>query len=195
MYGAIAEAKRIASEHSKAFIPNQFQNPANPEAHRRTTAEEIWRDTDGAIDILVAGIGTGGTITGAGEVLKARKSGLQVIAVEPSGSPVLSGGEKGKHPIQGIGAGFVPEVLNTGIYDEVICVTGDDAYATARRMAQDEGLLVGISSGAAVYAAIEVGRRPENRDKLIVAILPDTGERYLSTWLFQELYQTAPGIP
>lgn len=187
MAGAIAEAKRIASQHPKSFIPNQFRNEANPEVHRRTTAEEIWRDTDGGVDILVAGIGTGGTITGVGEMLKARKPSVRVIAVEPAGSPVLSGGEKGKHPIQGIGAGFVPEVLNTKIYDEVVTVKGDDAYATARRMATEEGLLVGISSGAATWAALQVARRSENARKVIVVIVASFGERYLSTPLFADL--------
>ena len=187
MAGAIAEANRIARQHPKSFIPNQFKNAANPDVHRRTTAEEIWRDTDGGVDILVAGIGTGGTITGVGEVLKARKPLVQVVAVEPAGSPVLSGGEKGKHSIQGIGSGFVPEVLNTGIYDEVITVTGEDAYATARRMATAEGLLVGISSGAATWAALQVAQRAENAGKMIVVIIPSFGERYLSTPLYADL--------
>ena len=187
MAAAIAEAERIVAEHENAFMPQQFKNPANPEAHRRTTAEEIWRDTAGQVDIFVAGIGTGGTITGVGEVLKARKPAVQVIAVEPADSPVLSGGEKGPHPIQGIGAGFVPDVLNTAIYDEVIRVTGDDAFATARRMAREEGLLVGISSGAATWAALQVAKRPENAGKTIVVVIPSWGERYLSTALYADL--------
>jgi cysteine synthase len=187
MKGSIEAAEQIAAEHPNSFIPQQFQNPANPEIHRRTTAEEIWRDTDGAVDIFVAGIGTGGTITGVGEVLKARKPGLRVIAVEPTASAVLSGGEKGSHPIQGIGAGFVPDVLNTQIYDEIVQVTGDDAFAMARRMAREEALLVGISSGAATWAAVQVAQRPENAGKLIVVIIPSWGERYLSTPLFADL--------
>ena len=187
MGGAIAKAKALADADAKYFIPQQFENPANPEVHRNTTAEEIWRDTDGQVDIIVAGVGTGGTVTGIGEVLKARKPGVKVIAVEPDASPVLSGGQKGPHPIQGIGAGFVPAVLNTGIYDEVIRVRNDDTFATARRMATDEGLLVGISSGAATWAALELARRPENAGKLIVVIIPSCGERYLSTALYEHL--------
>ena len=187
MNGAIRKANEMAAEDPRVFIPMQFENPANPEIHRRTTAEEIWRDTDGEVDILVAGIGTGGTITGVGEFLKSRKPGFQVIAVEPDASPVLSGGQKGPHPIQGIGAGFVPAILNTQIYDEVIRVTGDDAMETARQMAKQEGLLVGISSGAATWAAIQVARRPENAGKRIVVIIPSFGERYLSTALFANL--------
>lgn len=187
MNGAIRKANEMAAEDPRVFIPMQFENPANPEIHRRTTAEEIWRDTDGEVDILVAGIGTGGTITGVGEVLKSRKSGFQVIAVEPDASPVLSGGQKGPHPIQGIGAGFIPGILNTKIYDEVIRVIGDDAMETARQMAKQEGLLVGISSGAAVWAAIQVAHRPENAGKRIVVIIPSFGERYLSTALFANL--------
>ncbi len=187
MAGAIAEAERIVAEHPNAFMPQQFRNPANPEVHRRTTAEEIWRDTNGQVDIFVAGVGTGGTITGVGEVLKARKPSVHVVAVEPADSPVLSGGEKGPHPIQGIGAGFVPQVLNTAIYDEVIPVSGDDAFATARRMAREEGLLVGISSGAAVWAALQVAHRAENAGKTVVVIVPSWGERYLSTALYAEL--------
>jgi cysteine synthase A len=187
MAGAIRKAEEMAASDSHYFIPQQFENPANPEIHRTTTAEEIWRDTDGRADLLVAGVGTGGTITGVGEVLKSRKPGFKVIAVEPDASPVLSGGQKGPHPIQGIGAGFVPKVLNTKIYDEVIRVKGEDAYAIARRMAREEGLLVGISSGAAVWAALQVARRDENTGKLLVVIIPSFGERYLSTPLFADL--------
>ena len=187
MGGAIKRAQEMAAADSRYFIPQQFENPANPAIHRATTAEEIWRDTDGQIDILVAGVGTGGTITGTGEVLKARKPRLQVIAVEPDASPVLSGGQKGPHPIQGIGAGFVPAVLNVKIYDEVIRVKADDAFATARRMASEEGILVGISSGAAVWAALQVAARPENKGKLTTVIIPSFGERYLSTALFANL--------
>ena len=187
MTGAIRKTQELAAADSRYFIPQQFENPANPEIHRKTTAEEIWRDTDGTIDIFVSGIGTGGTITGVGEVLKARKPGLQVVAVEPDASPVLSGGVKGPHPIQGIGAGFVPAILNTKIYDEVIRVKNDDALAIARRMATEEGLLVGISSGAATWAALDVAKRPENAGKLIVVIIPSFGERYLSTVLFSHL--------
>jgi cysteine synthase A len=187
MQGAIQRAEELAASDPRYFIPQQFKNPANPEIHRKTTAEEIWRDTDGKADILVAGVGTGGTITGVGEVLKARKPSFQVIAVEPDASPVLSGGQRGPHPIQGIGAGFVPEVLNTHIYDEVIRVKSEDAFDTARRMAREEGLLVGISSGAATWAALQVARRAENAGKLIVVIIPSFGERYLSTPLFAGL--------
>ncbi|MEZ5626693.1 cysteine synthase A [Denitromonas sp.] len=187
MGGAIRKAEELAAADSRYLIPQQFANPANPEIHRKTTAEEIWNDTDGQVDIVVSGIGTGGTITGVGEVLKARKAGVQIVAVEPDASPVLSGGQKGPHPIQGIGAGFVPEVLNTGIYDEVVRIKNDDAFSTARRMAAEEGLLVGISSGAAVSAALSVAKRPENKGKLIVVVIPSFGERYLSTALFQDL--------
>ncbi len=188
MDGAIRKAEEIvASDPERYFMPQQFKNPANPEIHRRTTAEEIWRDTDGKADILVAGVGTGGTITGVGEVIKSRKPSFYVVAVEPAASPVLSGGQKGRHKIQGIGAGFIPEVLNTRIYDEVIRVTDDDAMETARRMAREEGLLVGISSGAATWAALQVAYRPENAGKLIVVILPSFGERYLSTALYAHL--------
>ena len=187
MGGAIAKAKALAESDPKYFIPQQFENPANPEIHRQTTAEEIWRDTDGQVDIVVSGIGTGGTITGIGEVLKAKKPGVKIVAVEPDASPVLSGGQKGPHPIQGIGAGFMPGVLNTAIYDEVIRVKNDDAFATARQMATDEGLLVGISSGAATWAALDLAKRPENAGKLIVVIIPSFGERYLSTALYQHL--------
>jgi cysteine synthase len=187
MAGAIKRAEDLAKTDSRYFIPQQFQNPANPEIHRKTTAEEIWRDTDGTADILVAGIGTGGTITGVGEVLKARKPSFRCVAVEPDASPVLSGGSKGPHPIQGIGAGFVPQVLNTQVYDEIVRVKNDDAFVTARRAACEEGLLVGISSGAALWAAVEVARRNENAGKLIVVIIPSFGERYLSTALFADL--------
>jgi cysteine synthase A len=187
MVGAIRKAEEMAAADPRYFIPQQFQNPANPEIHRRTTAEEIWQDTDGQADILVAGIGTGGTITGVGEVIKARKPTFRCIAVEPDASPVLSGGQKGPHPIQGIGAGFVPDVLNRQVIDEIIRVKNDDAFEIARRMALQEGLLVGISSGAATWAAVQVGKRPENAGKLIVAIIPSFGERYLSTALFAHL--------
>src|SRR6266496_3015711 len=187
MGGAIRKAQELAASDPRYFIPQQFENPANPEIHRKTTAEEIWRDTDGKVDFLVAGVGTGGTITGVGEVLKARKPEFKAIAVEPDASPVLSGGQKGPHPIQGIGGGFVPKVLNTKIYDEVIRVKNDDAFALARRSAREEGLLVGISSGAALWAAVEVARRPESAGKLIVVIIPSFGERYLSTPLFADL--------
>lgn len=188
MGGAIKRAEELAaSDPDHYFIPQQFKNPANPEIHRKTTAEEIWRDTDGKIDILVAGIGTGGTITGVAEVIKARKPSFQAIAVEPDASPVLSGGVKGPHVIQGIGAGFVPDVLNTSIYDEVQRVKNEDALETARRLAKEEGLLVGISSGAATWAALQVAKRPENAGKLIVVIIPSFGERYLSTPLFMHL--------
>jgi cysteine synthase A len=187
MNGAIAKAEELAAADERYFIPQQFKNPANPEIHRQTTAEEIWRDTDGEVDFLVAGVGTGGTITGIGEVLKARKPSFRAVAVEPDESPVLSGGEKGKHKIQGIGAGFIPDVLNTSIYDEIIRVTDEDAMQTARKMATEEGLLVGISSGAATWAALQVASRPENAGKLIVVIIPSFGERYLSTPLYQHL--------
>ncbi|HYL82006.1 MAG TPA: cysteine synthase A [Candidatus Acidoferrum sp.] len=187
MAGAIRKAEEMAAADPRYLIPQQFKNPANPEVHRRTTAEEIWRDTDGAADILVAGIGTGGTITGVGEVIKARKPSFKCVAVEPEASAVLSGGPKGPHPIQGIGAGFVPDVLNVKIYDEIIRVKNDDAFTTAKRMAREEGLLVGISSGAATWAALDVARRRENTGKLIVVIIPSFGERYLSTPLFADL--------
>jgi cysteine synthase A len=187
MTGAIRKAEEMAASDKHYFIPQQFNNPANPEIHRRTTAEEIWQDTDGLADFLVAGVGTGGTITGVGEVIKARKPEFKLVAVEPDGSALLSGGEKGPHLIQGIGAGFIPQVLNPRIYDEVIRVKNDDALDTARRMAKEEGLLVGISSGAAMWAALQVARRIENTSKLIVVIAPDFGERYLSTALFADL--------
>jgi cysteine synthase A len=188
MNGAIRKAEEIAAQDPKKyFIPQQFKNPANPEIHRRTTAEEIWRDTDGKVDYLVAGVGTGGTITGVGEVIKSRKPSFKAIAVEPDASPVLSGGTKGPHPIQGIGAGFIPDVLNTKIYDEVIRVKNEDAFETARRLAREEGLLVGISSGAATWAALQVANRAEAAGKLLVVIIPSFGERYLSTPLFADL--------
>jgi len=187
MPGCLKRTEDLAASDPRYFIPQQFKNPANPEIHRKTTAEEIWRDTDGKADILVAGIGTGGTITGVGEVIKARKPSFSCVAVEPDASPVLSGGQRGPHPIQGIGAGFIPEVLNTKIYDEIIRVKNDDALAMARRAAREEGLLVGISSGAALWAAVEVARRSESAGKLIVVIIPDFGERYLSTALYADL--------
>lgn len=186
MPGAIKKAEEILAATPGALMPQQFANPANPAIHRQTTAEEIWRDTDGKADILVAGVGTGGTITGVAEVLKSRKLGFQAIAVEPASSPVLSGGTRGPHKIQGIGAGFIPEVFMRELVDEIITVSDDDAKITARQLAKDEGILCGISSGAAVWAAIRVAKRSENRGKLIVVILPDTGERYLSSWLFQD---------
>ncbi len=184
MRGAISKAEELARETPQSFTPQQFSNPANPDIHRRTTAEEIWQDTDGQVDMLVAGVGTGGTITGVADVLKSRKQSFRAIAVEPEGSPVLSGGKPGPHRIQGIGAGFVPDVLRTDLIDEVVTVSDDDAAATARRLAKEEGILAGISSGAAVRAALQVAGKPGNEGKLIVVILPDSGERYLSTWLF-----------
>jgi cysteine synthase A len=187
MKGALRRAEEIHAENSNSLILHQFRNAANPEIHRRTTAEEIWNDTDGKIDILVSGVGTGGTITGAGEVLKKRKPSIRAVAVEPDASPVLSGGSPSPHKIQGIGAGFVPEILNTKIIDEIIRVKDEDAGNTARRLAREEGILVGISSGAACWAALEIAKREESRGKLIVTVLPDTGERYLSTWLFKEM--------
>ena len=188
MGGAIARAKALVDEHPETyFMPRQFDNQANVEIHRKTTAEEVWRDTDGQVDIFVAGVGTGGTVTGVGEVLKARKPDVKIVAVEPDASPVLSGGEKGPHPIQGLGAGFVPKTLNTEIYDGVITVANQAAFDTARDAAAKEGLLVGISSGAAIWAALELAKKPENKDKLIVVVLPSNGERYLSTPLFEDL--------
>ena len=187
MGGAIKKAEDLAAANPNYLILQQFKNPANPEIHRNTTAEEIWRDTEGQVDILISGVGTGGTITGVGEVLKKKNPNFKVIAVEPDASPVLSGGEKGPHPIQGIGAGFIPPILNTAVYDEVIRVKNDDAFETAKRAAKEEGLLVGISSGAALWAALEVAKRPENAGKRIVVIIPSFGERYLSTALFAGL--------
>ena len=187
MPGAVKRAEEMAKADPRYLIPQQFENPANPAVHRATTAEEVWADTDGQVDIFISGVGTGGTVTGVGEVLKARKPGVQIVAVEPDASPVLSGGQRGPHPIQGIGAGFVPAILNTHVYDEVVRVKNADALETARRMATEEGLLVGISSGAAVWAALEVARRPENRGKLTVVVIPSFGERYLSTVLFENL--------
>ena len=186
MTGAIKRAEKLLDEIPNSFMPQQFKNPANPQIHRETTGLEIWRDTDGQVDAVVAGIGTGGTITGVAEVLKGKKPSVKIIGVEPEGSPVLSGGKPGPHKIQGIGAGFVPEVLRTELLDEVIRVKDEDAGHMARRLAKEEGIFVGISSGAATYAAVQVAKRPENEGKLILVILPDTGERYLSTWLFEE---------
>jgi cysteine synthase len=186
MAGAIKKAEQLAAENRNYYLPQQFENPSNPEIHRLTTAEEIWRDTAGRVDILVSGVGTGGTITGVAEVIKARKPGFKAIAVEPADSPVLSGGKAGPHKIQGIGAGFVPDILRKDLVDEIVTVSNENAGVTARRLAREEGILAGISSGAATWAAIQVARRPENKGKLIVVVLPDTGERYLSTWLFQE---------
>ena len=194
MKGAIRKAEQLVAENTNYFIPQQFKNPSNLEIHRLTTAEEIWRDTDGRVDILVAGVGTGGTITGVAEVIKKRKPSFKAIAVEPVDSPVLSGGKPGAHRIQGIGAGFIPDIMRLDLVDEIVKVKNDDAGIMARRLAREEGILAGISSGAATWAALEVARRAENKGKLIVAVLPDTGERYLSTWLFQECYQPAPGL-
>jgi len=186
MKGAISRAQQMAAEDSRYLILQQFENPANPAIHRRTTAEEIWRDTDGKVDILVCGTGTGGTVTGCAEVLKPRRPGLKIIAAEPKESPVISGGSPGPHKIQGWGPGFVPKILRKELLDEVILVTAEDSGETARRLCREEGIFCGISCGGAIWAALEVAKRPENADKLIVAVLPDTGERYLSTWLFQE---------
>lgn len=186
MQGAVNKAQEILASTHNAYMPQQFQNPANPEIHRRTTAEEIWRDTDGEVDIFVGGVGTGGTITGVGEVLKQKKPGVKIVAVEPFDSPLLSGGSAGSHRIQGIGANFIPDILNRGIIDEVFKVKNEEAFQTSRNLAKSEGLIVGISSGAATFAATEIAKRPENKGKTIVVLLPDTGERYLSTPLFQE---------
>jgi cysteine synthase A len=194
MKGAIKKAEELAAANPNYFMPQQFKNAANPEIHRITTAEEIWRDTEGKVDILVAGVGTGGTITGVAEALKKRKPSFKAIAVEPAGSPVLSTGKSGTHKIQGIGAGFVPDVLKKELIDEIITVTNEDAGETARKLAREEGILAGISSGAAVWAALEAAKRPVNKGKLIVVIVPDTGERYLSTWLFQEAANSTPPI-
>jgi len=194
MPGAIRKAEQLAAENPNYFIPQQFNNPANPEIHRLTTAEEIWRDTGGKVDILISGVGTGGTITGIAEVIKKRKPEFKAIAVEPVDSPVLSEGRAGAHKIQGIGAGFVPDILRTDLIDEIVTVGNEDAGAMARRLAKEEGILAGISSGAATWVALKVAKRSKNEGKLIVVVLPDTGERYLSTWLFQDLYKTNQGI-
>lgn len=193
MPGAVRKAEQLVAENTNYLMPQQFNNPANPEIHRLTTAEEIWRDTGGEVDILVSGVGTGGTITGVTEVIKKRKPGFKAIAVEPTDSPVLSGGKPGSHKIQGIGAGFIPQILRLDLVDEIIRVTNEDAGIMARRLAKEEGILAGISSGAATWAALQVAKRTGNQGKLIVVVLPDTGERYLSTWLFQELHQLASG--
>jgi len=187
MGGAIKKAEELAAQEKNSFIPQQFRNPANPEIHRKTTAEEIWRDTDGEVDIFVAGVGTGGTISGVREILKQRKPGVKIVAVEPADSPVLSGGQKGPHKIQGIGAGFVPDNFKREVVDEIFTVKNEEAFETSRKLARTEGLLVGISSGAAAFAATQIAKRPENKGKVIVALLPDTGERYLSTALYQDL--------
>jgi cysteine synthase A len=194
MPGAVRKAEELAANNPNYFVPQQFKNLANPQIHRETTAEEIWEDTEGRVDILVSGVGTGGTITGVAEVIKPRKPEFKAIAVEPIASPVLSGGKPGSHKIQGIGAGFVPEVLRMDLVDEIIQVTNEDAGIMARRLAREEGILAGISSGAAAWAALAVAKRPENEGKLIVVVLPDSGERYLSTWLFQEYYPSTPNI-
>ena len=186
MKGAVEKAEELTKSTANAFMPQQFNNPANPEIHRKTTAEEIWQDTDGKVDIFISGIGTGGTITGVGEVLKKKKPTVQIIGLEPKDSPILSGGKPGAHKIQGIGAGFVPQILNRGVIDEIMTVSNEDAGSIARRLAREEGMLVGISSGAAMWAALEIAKRKEAQDKTIVVLLPDTGERYLSTWLFQD---------
>lgn len=194
MPGAVKKAEQLVAANTNYFMPQQFNNPANPEVHRLTTAEEIWRDTNGEVDILISGVGTGGTITGIAEVMKKRKPEFKAIAVEPVDSPVLSGGKPGSHKIQGIGAGFIPQVLRLDFIDEIIRITNEDAGIMARRLAKEEGILAGISSGAATWAALEVAKRAESRGKLIVVVLPDTGERYLSTWLFQELYQAESSL-
>jgi len=194
MPGAIKKAEQLTAGKADYVLMQQFKNPANPEIHRLTTAEEIWRDTDGKVDILVSGVGTGGTLTGVAEVIKERKPGFKAIAVEPAGSPVLSEGKAGPHKIQGIGAGFIPDILRTDLIDEIVTVSNEDSGTMARRLAREEGILAGISSGAATWAALKVAKKPENEGKLIVAILPDTGERYLSTWLFQDLKPTEPTI-
>jgi len=194
MPGAVRKAEELAANTPNSFIPQQFKNLSNPEIHRLTTAEEIWRDTDGRVDILVSGVGTGGTITGVAEAIKVRKPEFRAIAVEPIDSPVLSGGKPGPHKIQGIGAGFVPQVLRTDLVDEIVKVANEDAGEMARRLAREEGILAGISSGAAVWAALEVAKRPGSEGKLIVVILPDTGERYLTTWLFQDVFSSVPGV-
>ena len=186
MQGAVLKAQELVKKTKNSFMPNQFNNPANPEIHRRTTAEEIWKDTDGKVDIFIAGIGTGGTITGVGEVLKKKNPDIKIIGVEPADSPVLSGGKPGTHKIQGIGAGFIPEILNLKIIDEIVKVKNEDAGGIARRLAREEGIFVGISSGAAMWAGLEIAKRKESKSKTIVVVLPDTGERYLSTWLFEE---------
>lgn len=186
MPGAVRKAEQLVADNPDYFMPQQFKNPSNPEIHRITTAEEIWRDTEGRVDILVSGVGTGGTITGVAEVIKSRKPGFKAIAIEPANSPVLSGGKPGAHKVQGIGAGFIPDVLRTDLVDEIVTITNEDAGIMARRLAREEGILAGISSGAATWAALEVAGRPENEGKLLVVILPDTGERYLSTWLFRD---------
>jgi cysteine synthase A len=193
MPGAVREAERLVAENPNYFMPQQFNNPANPEIHRLTTAEEIWRDTDGKVDILISGVGTGGTITGVAEAIKKRKPEFRTIAVEPADSPVLSGGKPGTHKIQGIGAGFIASVLKMDLVDEIVKVTNEDAAIMTRRLAKEEGILAGISSGAAVWAALEVAKRPESEGKLMIVVLPDTGERYLSTWLFQEPHQSTQG--